>query len=227
MAELKEKFFGKISGAFGDFIGIVRGDDNYIVKKKANRKIDNSPQAVDRRNKFGVAIQASKSVNSITNLKLIWKLKAPSKLSAFNNFIKYNYHYVESSGTTTGFSLLPGLGFAFSVDDFAITEDSIGLTLLSLINSYSFNTEIEKNIEAYFLVELYSPVSESSKKVLFFIKSSGKQLLDLENSLSFSVALKETDTKLISQYSGIKVHVVFCTLDVEDKPIHYSVTYSN
>lgn len=227
MAELKEKFFGKISGAFGDFIGIVRGDDNYIVKKKANRKIDNSPQAVERRNKFGVAIQASKAVNSITNLKLIWKLKAPSKLSAFNNFIKYNYHYVESNGTTTGFSLLPGLGFAFSVDNFAVTEDSISLTIFPLINSFTFDTGVEKNIEAYFLIELNNPISENSKKVLFFIKSSGKQSLDLENSLTFSIALKETDTKLISQYSVTKVHVVFCTLDAEEKPVHYSVTYSN
>lgn len=226
MAELKEKFFGKISGAFGDFIGVVRGDDNYIVKKKANRKVDTSPEAIERRNKFGVAIKASKVVNAVPNLKSIWVENAPSKLTAFNSFIKYNYKYVDGSGSKPGFSLLPGIGFAFSVDTFNQSESDITITLLPLANSTTFDTGIEKNIEAHFLLELFNPNESSNNKILFFSKSSVSQALVLDNPLTFSVNLLETEANLLASYPNVKVHVVFCTLDESNNPIQYSSTYT-
>lgn len=226
MAVFKEKFFGKVSGAFGDFVGIVRGNDNYIRRKKTGRKIDNSPAGIERRNKFAVAIKAAKAVNSAASLRSIWLENAGGKLTANNHFIKYNYKYVEGSGTKPGFSLLPGIGFAFSVDSFERTENNITVTVLPLVNSTSFDTEVEKDIEAHFLVELKNPESEDGEKVLFFMKSAPKQALDLNNPLTFSTDFQDTDTSLLQNYPNVIVHSVFCTLDADDSPVQYSSTYS-
>jgi len=222
MAEFKEKFFGKVSGKFGDFIGVIKGDENYLAKFSANRKIDNSEAGIKRRAKFKASILAAKTIMGIPNLKTVWKLKAPKKQSGYNYCIKYNYPNIDMDGTKAGYSIVPDYGFAFSTESFSITEDSISLTVLPLINSTAFDLSIEKSIEACFLVELNNPDGDISKKLAFTKLVSADQVLDLENNITFTVNLLETEKNLIASYPNTKVHIALITKNESGEPIQYS-----
>lgn len=222
MASFKEKFFGKLSGAFGDYIGVIRGDDNLVIRKSSNRKIDTSPEGIERRNRFLASIKASKSINSISGLRYFWKEAAGPKQSAYNYCIKKNYPYITGNGTVDGFSIVPGFGFAFSIDAYTRDENGINLSLTQFSNSTLFNTEIEKNIEAYFIIEVNDPEKVNNEKVHFFPRITEPQPLDLENPLSFSVAFEQSDNTTFSLYPTVKVHIAFCTLDDQGLPVQYS-----
>jgi len=224
MASFKEKFFGKLSGAFGDYIGVIKGDDNFVMRKASNRKIDTSPEGIERRNRFLACIKASKKINSISNLRYFWKEAAGPKQSAYNYCIKKNYPYITGSGTVDGFSIVPDFGFAFSIDTYARDENGINLSLMQFSNPTLFNTEIEKNIEAYFIIELSDPEKVNNEKVHFFPRITEPQPLDLENPLSFNVSFEQSDNMIFSLYPTVKVHIAFCTLDDEGSPVQYSAS---
>lgn len=222
MASFKEKFFGKLSGAFGDYIGVIKGDDNFVMRKTSNRKIDTSPEGIERRNRFLTCIKASKKINSINSLRYFWKEAAGPKQSAYNYCIKKNYPYVTGSGTVDGFSIVPGFGFAFSIDTYTRDANGINLSLMQFSNPTLFDTEIEKNIVAYFIIEVNDPDKANNEKVHFFTRITEPQPLDLENPLSFGVTFEQSDNTTFSLYPTVKVHIAFCTLDDEGSPIQYS-----
>lgn len=222
MASLKEKFFGKLSGSFGDYIGIVKGDDNFIARKSSKRRLDTSPKGVERRLKFLACIKASKAITSKSSLHSFWKDAAGPKQSAYNYCIKKNYPYITGDGTLSGFSVVPGLGFGFSTDTYTRDENGVILSLLQFANPDMFDTEIEKSIEAYFVFEHYDPEKVDHEKVKFQLRNTIPQPLDLENPLTFSINFDELDNLLFTLYPEVKTHIALCTLNAEGIPVQHS-----
>ncbi len=222
MASLKEKFFGKLSGSFGDYIGIVKGDDNFVARKSSKRRLDTSPKGVERRLKFLACIKASKAITSKSSLHYFWKNAAGPKQSAYNYCIKKNYPYITGDGTLSGFSVVPGLGFGFSTDTYTRDENGAILSLFQFANPDMFDTEIEKSIEAYFVFEHYDPEKVDHEKVKFQLWNTIPQPLDLENPLTFSINFDVLDNLLFTQYPELKTHIALCTLDAEGMPVQHS-----
>ena len=221
MAEFNEKFFGKLSGKFGDFIGVIKGDDNYVTKRSSSRKIDNSPEAVERRAKFKASIQAAKAVTSLTNLKHIWGEKSPKKLSAYNYCIKYNYANIDSDGPRTGYSIVPGQGFSFSIESYSRTDDGIDLTILPLTNSSTFDTDKESHIEASFVILMKNPDSTTSKFSFTALRSNRLPLI-IDGNHTFSVIFEDTFKEYLSQFAEVKIYIALNTSDANETPIQFS-----
>ncbi len=225
MAELKKTILGKVSGAVGDVLFRQRNGKNIVGTKPSSFIPGNDPASVSRRAKFALSIGLAKSMNSIPELKSVWKSKTPSGLTPYNYMIKTNYVNIEQDNISDYAVLVPDIGFGVTVTAVSIDSSGVQVDVDAIGNSAGIDAAVEQSILLASVIYMNNPVDNTVKQNGFLTAVSTAQSLSLTNPLSFQVSFNNQETQLFDKYQAHKGFFTLLTLDANSNVVHYSSTF--
>ncbi|MBK9097333.1 MAG: hypothetical protein IPM14_04260 [bacterium] len=227
MANLRKKVLGTVSGAVGDVLFRTKNGKNYVGTKPLSFIPGKDEKSIARRKRFAMATRLARPINSIYNLKSLWKSVTPADLSPYNQIVKANYTSVQSDLVSNQVKLVPDIGFSMQTNSIELDENRLRVT----INGVTANSGIDTTVELYFqlvgVIYLSNPISEESADHLFFRLIFDEQPLVLDTGLDFALDFFDQTSQLISQYQNRKVFLTLLTLDADRNSVNYSNTFFN
>lgn len=226
MAKLKNKFFGEISGKFGDAIFKQMGSSNYIstYPRKYNRT-----NSIDHQNRINRFIQASKfssAVSSLPELKHFWDISNNNSSNVYNSIMRKSLKLLNQGHPITNLKITPEKGFGAMVSDYNLIKERLIVRLAPLTERSGINTNIETNIK---LISVFNPYQSSQNlpDYEYFANFSTNYTIDLNNPIELTITLSTAQSNLIEQYSKCIVYNTLVTSNNEDMLINYANTFSS
>ena len=226
MATLRKKFFGNLSGAFGDAVFRQVGDKNYIAQRPAEYKAPDTQDYKDRTTKFGLSVKLAKSIYRIPELKTLWGNEYPTESRLFNLIVRKNYPYIIPDGVSSTPNLLPDENsFSVTVNSLSFSESGINVEVAALSNTGIISSGIDTKIRLVSVILLASPVDQAMPGFNFITMQSDDVVLSLPDPVTFSIVPTQTITDRILDYEQRKAFFVLVTLNDNNDPINYSSTF--
>jgi len=227
MAELEQKFFGRLKGSLGDVVFRSRNDKNFISHRPKSYTAPDDPNYKERTGKFKMSVKLASAIYSFFQLKKIWNDFVPAGKTAFNNLVQTNYPYVSNGNLSNRINLVPKSSFGINLDTLTLDNNSLVVNLEELTEASNIDTIVEKQLQLLVLVFLETPVDEAMPPYEFINLSSGKQTITLNNPLTFNIPLSTTDKMYVSDYSNKKVLFTALTYDENDNVVQFSSTINH
>jgi hypothetical protein len=224
MAELKKKVLGQVSGAVGDIVFRERYGLNYVGLRPNSFMPGTDAASVARRQRFLLTLKTGSSINSIAQLKSLWKGVTPSGLSPFNYIVKTNYKFVAAGILTDLFKIVPDNGFGVSISDNTIDRIKVTAIIDPIETNAGINIVNEPNIMMGGIIFLSSPEDESVGAYSILSLYSAPQVTNLAQQLTFNIFLTNQQQLLFDKYQSYKTFISIITLDSSGSPVHYSST---
>lgn len=224
MAQLKKKVLGQVSGAVGDLVFRERNGINYVGLRPNSFMPGTDPVSFARRQRFTLSSKSGVTINSISQLKRLWKGVAPSGLSAYNQIVKTNYQYVTSATISDLLKIVPDNGFGVTVADNNVDRMRLRASIEPIGTNAGINTTLETTIMMASVIFLSSPVDESVGAYSILSVVSQSQPSNLAQQLTFDANLTNQQQLIFDKYQITKSFISIVTLDSTGSPIHYSST---
>lgn len=226
MATLKKKFFGNLSGKFGDAVFRQVGDKNIIAQRPSGYKTPDTQEFKDRTTKFGLSIQLAKSIYRLPALKVFWEREYPGAARIFNLIVRTNYPFISSDGISSSPHLLPAEnGFNVNLNSNNITANSISLEVASLTDAAEINTDIEKKIRLILVMLLADPIDKRLPAFSFLKIQSEDLNLTVTDPLIFNIVPAQNYSDRILNYTQKKAFFVLITLNDNNDLVNHSSTF--
>jgi hypothetical protein len=183
MAELVNKVIGSARGKVGDVVFKRHKNGKvFFSTHKGYNEISNSKKCMDNRTRFNRAVNFAKAVNSLPELREIWKYSSIEGRSAYTKIMSYNIKLFHDTNPARTNKICPP-GFGFHADNFIISNNSISIDI-KLVQNFKELRNIK--FTANFVVAL------SERKP------------DMEEfSFPYAVALAEYTSILDSEYQNV------------------------
>jgi hypothetical protein len=227
MAQLKKQVLGTISGAVGDVLFRVMNGNTYVGTKPSSFMPGMDTASINRRMRFSMATKFARSVNSVPELKAIWKNVTPSRLSQYNMMVKINYHNVQHNSVSNLIKLVPEIGFELNVSSIDITPVRLRVDIDSVASNAGINPATEQFFKLVGVFHLSNPVNEQNAPHVFMRIISEDTPIDLENPVNYQIPFLNQVSQLVDQYQDRKAFLTLLTLDINKNPVHYSNTFFN
>lgn len=226
MARLKKKFFGNLSGKFGDAVFRQVGDKNIIAQRPSGYKTPDTQEYKDRTTKFGLSIQLAKSIYRIPALKVFWEREFQGAARLFNLIVRSNYPFISPDGVSSSPHLLPDAnGFSINLNSLNVSTNSISLEVAALTNAAEINTDIEKKIRLISVMLLANPIDKRLPDFSFLKMQSEDLILSLTDPLTFNIVTSQNYSERIQNYGLKKAFFVLVTLNENNDFVNHSSTF--
>jgi hypothetical protein len=226
MAELNKKFFGNLTGTFGDVVFRQRGSSNYVAQRPKNYTAPDTETFRARTGKFGLAIKLSSNILKLPTVKDIWNSKLSGDKSAYQNLVADNYPSCSSEDITGKINIVPEDGIGVMMDSCVIGADKLTLTLAALTENAGIDINIEKKIRLISLLFLNNPLAEGEKSYMFLKINSAKIDFNLTEQIVFDIPFSTADVLSLADYQDKKAYFTVITYDDVDKFVNYAKTFS-
>ncbi len=226
MAELNKKFFGNLTGTFGDAVFRQRGKTNYIAQRPKNYTVPDSEKFRNRAGKFKLTIKLSSALVKIPVIKEIWNSKITGDTTAYQTIITTNYPATALNDISGKVNMVPDDGIGVFMDSCIIGADKLTLTLAPLTDNAGIDINVEKKIQLVSVLFLNNPVVEGDKSYIFLKINSPKIDFNLTEPVVFDIPFATSDVISLADYQGKKAYFTVITFDAEDKFVNYAKTFS-
>lgn len=224
MARLNKQVLGRVRGSLGDIVFRERNGKNIIAMRPSSFNPSKDEASIARRAKFTLAAKLASIINSESDLKAVWNTQTPAGLTSHNYILRMNYQFVEPDNVSGLIRILPDAGFGTSISNLAVTTSDISVNVGPIGTSAGINITDEPNCRLYALVFLNNPADDSVAPYSFKLLKSANQATQLDAELTFSFALSNQDSLLISKYNTTKVFFTLVTVDVDEMIVNNSNT---
>ena len=225
MAQMNKQILGKLKGTIGDVVFRQRKGKAFAYSRPGSFTPGDTPNAVNARDRFGLTVKFGSRVNALTYVKDIWKANVYGDGSAYNLIVKTNYPYVNPSGLTDLVTLVPGYGFSVTTTSVTINAASVQAIVDPIGNNTGIDPVAEPNIVMASVLYLNNPTDPLIASDAFISLLSAQQETDLASQLTFNIPLSSQETQLFNNYQDQKGFFCLVTLDVDNNPVHYSITF--
>ena len=225
MADLRKKVLGTVSGAVGDILFRTKHGRNYVGTRPLSFTPGTDEKSIARRKRFGMATRLSRPINSIKQLKSLWKAAAPVPLHSYNMIVRANYSSVGSDSISNTIKLVPEIGFSVQITNLALDENHMRVTLDGLTAISGINPAVETHSQIVGIIHLSNPVDPEKEPHMFIPIVSIEQALALNTEINDDIIFQDTISQLIAMYHDRKAFLTLLTLDTDRNVIHYSNTF--
>lgn len=226
MAELNKTVLGKVRGSIGDLTFRQRNGKNVIAMKPSSFTPGSDPASIARRSRFKLTVNLAAGLNNVPFIRSLWNSVKPAEMTAFNFIFKSNYKFVSSDNIISNPLILPGYGFNVDNPTGTYNSDSVDITFEALGDSKGIDTSVETNAFLVNLLFLSEPLNSNFDKNQISIFESEMISLDLENALTFNVAIPNSLSAFYNDYQEKKIYSVLITVDSSKNIINYSNSFS-
>ncbi len=199
MAHFKPGILGSPNGKIGNIIFRKRNSKTHVYSHCGTNKISDSPDCVNNRSAFSVAVKFSSAVNSVSSLKPFW---INSKFKGENSYTKILKHNIKSfhNKQISNLTEISPPGFSFSCLNFRISNNHISSDIKVSNISPDY---IGKSFNLIFLFQLLNPISpDFIYKTPFFAVEFSFLLPSLEQYFNINFPLKHIQSGIISNFSN-------------------------
>ena len=226
MAQLKKKYFGNLSGRFGDAVFRQLGDKNYIAQRPANYKVPDTPEFRDRIAKFGLSAKLAKSIYRIPALQTFWKREYPGQARLFNFILQANYPFINSDILSSVPYIVPDeRGFSAILNSSSISESSITVDIAPIGRLAGIDETLETKIRLISVLLLSALVEEKLPKYHLLSLESDDRTLSLNDPLDFELVLSGNQSEKVQRYQQRKALFALVTSDDSGNLVNYSSTF--
>ena len=227
MAVLKGNVLGDISGKLGKLAARIIYGRTILAARPVTFNVSYTPELVEIRKKFAVTSNFVKNLISHSPLYEIWQKVKEAGMSAANYAFKLNFGLSSGEKPTVNNIITPADGFPLPVSLATVSPTAVNIQTDALNTVTSVIDEaVERNCLINAVVCYYNPVSAEDAPFAVTPIASAQQLIDLANPLTFDMALNIDQQLLAAKYQNSILFAAIVTLDVYDKVVHYSSTFS-
>jgi hypothetical protein len=227
MANLRKKVLGTVSGAVGDILFRAKNGKNYVGTKPSSFMPGTDERSIARRKRFSMATRLSRPINSIYQLKSLWRTITPAGLSPYNQIVKANYKNVQSDSIGDLVKLVPDIGFSVQVITFNVDANRLRVTLTGLTSSSGIDPAVELSFLIVGVLHLSNPADEMQEGHSFLRVVAIEQTLTLNTEINLDLPFHDQTSQLIAQYQDRKAFLTLLTLDTNKQVVNYSNTFFN
>jgi hypothetical protein len=210
MGRLIHRVLGDARGKVGDLVFKNYNGKVYITTHKGFNKISKSPACVKNRKRFAAAIKFSKAVNSLDNLKEVWKKSSAEGKRTYTKILRYNIEKLLDGKPSKLNSIVPS-GFRIDVKDLVFSSSSARFALainegdfdysgmsfrLNLVIAlFTNNKDVLNSVFPYLClsVEFINGKSSEFKNIIVNFEKNQKECICLFKSARVFLALTKTD----------------------------------
>ena len=225
MARLKGSVLGNMSGRLGNLSARTINGTTILGARPSSFNVSNNPAVVEVRKKFLVSAQLAKVVGKIDDLKKIWGIVKPVRISVYNALIQKNFQYSDALRPTAQNIITPG-GFNLAVTSAAVGADTITVDLPALNTQADF-TAADKDLSISMLLVGFDPVDENDAYYKIMPFSYTEADYDPSQTLEAIVNLDQFSQSELARYNQKVLLVGAVTKDADANIIKYSATYGN
>lgn len=194
MAIINKRIIGTPTGKIGNIVYRNINGKVFASSRPDKYNASQSKAAKSNRNRFRTVIAFCKYVNSIPELKSIWKVAQVNSFTSFNKLVKLNIHHVSESNLSLKNIITPPTAphqIYFYVKEFSLTDKKINFSF-SLSNSLPF----PPNARLYLITASFNPKRKNYKSFDFF--HNIVELEDIKNSKVIDIKIQHlTGQKMV------------------------------
>lgn len=225
MAELKNRFFGEMTGAFGDVVYRLRKGKNFTARKPRSYKKQNSEASRQRSNAFKMSIKYASTINSIPELQNFIKAGITTNQSCYEYLLSTCMKGLFGKSSIERVPFTPEKGFGVEVDESTLDATSFTLSVKPLLVGSKIDTSIETKFRLISIVQMTETVIEGEKPFAFLKLQSETIPSSVEENLEFSIRLSTAEKQLLEVYKKYLINSTIITYDENDTPIRYANTF--
>jgi hypothetical protein len=222
MALVNKNIFD-LNGKLGNVIFRTRNGKLVAYAAPNNHRISKSQKSVDNRKKFGINVQLSKNICSLTPLYNVWKNSKLEGSNTYTKILKYNYKSCVPGSLTLNNSLTP-ISIALDVTSITIANGILNI-------EFQIPNLDNNNLISPFYINIIVFLSETNEVQ----KGKGTQLISFNVPIlqkeesgiySFLYSFDKATRANIESYSKCNVYFALVKIqDFEDNPV-WSSSYS-
>ncbi|MFZ1080858.1 MAG: hypothetical protein WAO19_02910 [Candidatus Kryptoniota bacterium] len=141
--------------------------------------------------------------------------------------VQENILIVNPSSVSDLTTIVPEHSFGVSCTSASLTGNAIAVAMATIGSAAGIDVTKEPNAKMAYVLSLTNPSNETYPEFLFASGTSDSKPVDLNNALTFNIALSGQDAASIGSYSGRTILLALLTLDAAGKPVKYSGTLSS
>ena len=225
MAQLKNRFFGEMTGSFGDVVYRRRNGKNYTAKKPKTYAVPMDGKFQMRTAKFRLALKLAAVINSIPIIKTIWQQTLPKGATPYQKLVSLNYPLLGFNDVTGILELVPKGGFGARIDTSLLSNESLSVALQPLTAASMIDPAVEVSIMLISLIFAKNPSVEGINAYEVLPVFSPVQPIDLSAQLNFTSLLSTADADTLAQYQDKKIYNTLITFDATNNPVQYAKTF--
>ena len=227
MAILINSLFGGLSGKLGDVVYRKKGGKTIVARRPKPRQSPLSEREIIGQKIFGLTGKIAKTINAIELLKYFWHRIAGKNQSSYHLIFKKNYAVVRMEDLPGYIFLTPSQGFHLINPSLYPSESNLVIECKALGDHDAFDTRVEKYVAVAGIVILKDPTIKNIPQYEVMAFKSKKYLFYPYDYLSLNLEFTGSQLGIYESYSIKKVFAVFVTMDEEESPVQYSITFSN
>ncbi|HRI46120.1 MAG TPA: hypothetical protein PK559_03355 [Ignavibacteriaceae bacterium] len=224
MAELKNRFFGEVTGAFGDVVYRVRKGKNFTARKPKQYKKQQTEQYIKRTNTFRMSIKLSSMINSVPELHNFLKTGIVTNQSPYEYLLSRSMKGLFNKSSIERFPITPEKGFGVEIDETVFDGKLLTFRIKPLLSSSMIDTSIEKKFKLISIIQAIEPNTEIDAPYSFLKLQSESIVSSVEDNLEFTLNLSTADKQLMELYNTYVTNSTIITYDENDNPLKYSNT---
>jgi len=226
MARLKKKFFGNLSGKFGDAVFRQQGDKNYIAQRPSSYRVPDTQDYKDRTNKFGISVKLAKAIYRIPALKTFWQKEYPDESRLFNLIVRVNYPFINSDGISSTPNITPEEnGFSVSLNSSSIDENGINVQIAPLLNSVYLDPGVDTRIRLITIILFTDPLDKGLPEIRLLSLQSDDLSFSFNDPISFQILPSSKYSERLQNYRQKKAFFALVTLDDNNHLTNNSSTF--
>ena len=221
MAELIKRILGSATGKVGDLVfKRYKNGKVFISTHKGFNTISESPNCVDNRARFNTAVKFSKAVNSLPELRQIWKSSNIEGRSAYTKILSFNIKLFKNSSPSLINRISPK-GFGFITDNLILSNNLISIDIKLGSNSSEL---LNNSYTANFIVALFNQKPGNDEITFPYIMATADYIPEKTEDFKNIIAnLDSVQKQYVKEFTKAVVYIAFTNVKV--KPHIYSSSF--
>jgi hypothetical protein len=222
MGELLKRVLGSTSGKVGDLVFKYHKNGKvFISTHKGFNTISESPNCVKNRVNFNKVVKFSKAVNSLPELRDIWKASKMNGRSAYTKILSFNIKLLADAEPSLNNRISPG-GFGFNTEKLALTENSVSLNIKLNERTKDY---VGQSFIANFVIALFDQKQNLKEELFPFAVAVGKYLPEnITDYVTVTANFDSVQKQYVAEFKKAIVYTAITKTDV--KPYLHSDSFA-
>lgn len=226
MAQVNDNLLGNLSGRLGNVVFRKMNGKSFVSVRPKKYKPAKSEQAVKTKNKFGTIVKFAAYINSISELKAIWKSFAEKGKRGYNTIISINQSLIPPNILknnmiliNTNYIIVPG-GLDINISGFNYEQDAISISFsLSELIDYPKNIN---SVKSFFVFCFQEPFENKNKQLKLLCITDESNNINSEMNYSLTTGLSQEIKDLTEKYNSCVIFFSMLFLDIEGNIINWT-----
>jgi hypothetical protein len=226
MASFENAILGDVKGKVGQVIGRRRGKKFFFYAAPREVKISNTPLAIKSRKKMKPVAQFASVVNSIPELKNLWKSSKIEAFDAFHKIEKLNYPFFTSERPTKENMIIPNIHTDNNITESSISGKGIKLKIfISIIEEPEFDGV--KELAGIGVICYYNPIDKTMDYFHLSKIRTGTFNVKIDKQFEVEIPFSGGERNNYNSYLSCIIYFTFVAKDFTGIPVKYCCNYRN